>query len=409
MKSLTRGFLKAGLDSVRGAKVRNFWTMLGIIIGVASVITIVGIGEGVKAQISSQIHRYGKNLIIIQPLQFLGSSGQSSTNLLSGLSVGGSLSNKDYQTVALTSGVAASAPLSAVAGTVSTTSGTYADGIVMGTTSDLPGLLNQSIAFGAFLTDQDTHSNVAVLGQHAAEKMFNSDVPLGRTFMFRGQEFIVEGIFNQFDATPLSQSTDFNNAIFIPYEQAESMTKNTAVTFEILAKSTNLSQTANVAGVIKQALSNSHGGEADFSVLQQSQNLVSTNAILDLLTRLIAGVAAISLLVGGIGIMDVMLVSVAERMHEIGIRKAIGATNRQILSQFMIEASVMSLTGGILGIILAFIIDAGIRVSTDLKPLISWQIVVIATGVSLAVGIIFGSVPALKAARKDPIEALRSN
>jgi len=409
MKSLTRGYIKAGLDSVRGAKVRNFWTMFGIIIGVASVITVVGIGEGIKAQISNQIHSFGKDLITIQPLQLHGGSNQGSASLISGLTVGGSLSSKDLQTVVVTHGVAASAPLSAVAGTVRGDSGVYADGLVMGTTSGLPGLLNQSLAYGVFLTDQDVSSNVAVLGQHAAEKMFNEDVPLGRTFHFRGQEFVVHGIFNQFDNTPLSQDADFNNAIFIPYEVSQSLTNNTASTFEILAKPTSLKQTTTVVANIKKALQNSHGGEIDFSVLQQSQNLTSSNAVLDLLTRLIAGVAAISLLVGGIGIMDVMLVSVAERMHEIGIRKAIGATNRQILSQFMIEASVMSFTGGVIGIILAFMIDIGLRLATDLRPQISWQIVLIASGVSLAVGIIFGSLPALKAARKDPIEALRAN
>ena len=142
-------------------------------------------------------------------------------------------------------------------------------------------------------------------------------------------------------------------------------------------------------------------------MLQQSQSVVGTNGVLELLTRLIAGVAAISLLVGGIGIMNVMLVSVAERTHEIGIRKAVGATNRQILSQFMIESSTLSFTGGVIGITLAYLIDLSLRLATNLQPLISWQIVVVASGVSLLVGIIFGSVPALKAARKDPIEALR--
>jgi len=127
-----------------------------------------------------------------------------------------------------------------------------------------------------------------------------------------------------------------------------------------------------------------------------------------LLTRLIAGIAAVSLLVGGIGIMDVMLVSVTERMHEIGIRKALGATNHQILEQFLIESSVLSLTGGLIGIAASLLIDYCLRVFTDLTPAVSWQIVVIATVVSLGMGILFGSIPALKAARKDPIDALRN-
>src|SRR6185437_6322582 len=146
-----------------------------------------------------------------------------------------------------------------------------------------------------------------------------------------------------------------------------------------------------------------------FEVLSGNQNLVASDTILDLLTRLIAGIAAISLLVGGIGIMDVMLVSVTERMHEIGIRKALGATNRQILSQFLIESTVLSLTGGLIGILISLLIDYLLRIFTTLTPEISWQAVVVATVVSFLVGITFGSIPALKAARKDPIDALRND
>jgi putative ABC transport system permease protein len=126
------------------------------------------------------------------------------------------------------------------------------------------------------------------------------------------------------------------------------------------------------------------------------------------LTRLVVGIAGISLLVGGIGIMDVMLVSVTERMHEIGLRKALGASNYQILNQFLIEATVLSLIGGIIGIIAAFIVDLALFSFTSLTPVITWQVVVITTGISVLVGIIFGSMPALKAARKNPIDALRN-
>ena len=410
MKSLTRGHLKTGFDSVRAAKLRNFWTMLGVIIGVASVITVVGVGDGIKAQISGQIHQFGKNLITIQPSQLHAGSGLSvnSVSLLSGLNISGSLSSADVAAVSGTRGVASVAPLSVVGGPVRGDNGVYKSGLVMGTGSALPSLLNQSMAYGVFLTDSDSNTNVAVLGQHAAEQIFNEDVPLGRTFTFRGQQFIVRGIFNQFSAAPLSQEADFNNAIFIPYDVAENLTNNTALTYEILAKPANVTQTTLAAQSIRQSLNKLHGGESDFSVLEQNQNLTSSNDVLGLLTRLISGVAAISLLVGGIGIMNVMLVSVAERMHEIGIRKAVGATNSQILSQFIVEASVLSLSGGLIGIGLAFFVDLVLRVLTNLTPMISWQIVVLATGVSLSIGIIFGTIPALKAAYKDPIDALRS-
>ena len=410
MKTLTRGHFKAGLDSVRSTKLRSFWTMLGVIIGVTSVITVVAIGEGVKQQINGQIHHMGKDLITIRPTQLQTGDGAGHVNssLLSGLSITSPLTSKDVTIVQHAKGVSAAAPLTVVTGTPKGENGSYNDGYVIGTTSDLSGLLNQSVAYGAFLTDDDVGTNSAIVGSHAATALFNEEVPLGRSFTFHGQEFIVKGVFNEFNSTPLSQQADFNNAIFIPYDVAGSLSKGTAPTYEVLAKSRNASETSATAKHLRQALDQAHGGQSNFSILSGEQNVTSSSAVLDLLTRLIAGVAAISLLVGGIGIMNVMLVSVAERTHEIGIRKAVGATNRQILNQFMVESTLLSLTGGVIGILLAYAIDGLLRLFTPIRPAITWEVVVVATGVALAVGIIFGSVPALKAARKDPIEALRA-
>lgn len=406
MRSLTSGHLRAGIDSVRRAKIRSFWTMLGIIIGVTSVITVVAIGEGIKQQISGQIHHLGYNLVTIRPAE-LRAGGGSNGDAVSGLNISGTLGTKDINVVSRTPGVASSAPLTVVGNKVQADH-SYSGGFVIGTTGALPGLLNQSIAYGNFFGDDDSGNNVAVLGQHASEVMFNEDVPLGRSFTFHGQQFTVLGIFNQFESIPLGQQVDFDDAIFIPNEVAESLSNNTAPTYEILARPTVANSTNAVAGKLKKALDKVHGGQSGLSVLSGNQNVTANDGILDLLTRLIAGVAAISLLVGGIGIMNVMLVSVTERMHEIGIRKAVGATNRQIMGQFMIESAVLSLSGGVIGIGLAFLIDLMIRAFTDLQPSISWQIVVLASGVSLLVGVIFGTVPAIKAARKAPIEALRS-
>lgn len=410
MKSLTRGHLKTGLDSMRRAKWRNFWTMLGVIIGVSSVITIVSIGEGVKQQISGQIRHVGSDLITIRPAQLQLGDGLNTNNvsLLSGTPITGSLSAADATSVRALPEVAAATPLTAVAGSVKADSGKYSGGLVIGTTADLPTLLNQSVEFGAFFTDDDDSEQVAVLGSVAAEKMFDEKVPLGRSFTFHNQQFMVRGIMKAFDTTPLSQDANFNNAIFIPNGQAQSITKNTASIYEILAKPKQPNMSDKTIAAISAKLGDLHGGQGDFSVLKQNQSQAASTNILNLLTSLVAGVAAISLIVGGIGIMNVMSVSVVERLHEIGIRKAIGATNRQILGQFMVEATALSLSGGIIGIAVAAAIDGILRLTTDLRPALSWQVILLATGVSLVVGIIFGSFPALKAARKDPIEALRA-
>lgn len=409
MSSLTMGHFKAGLDAVRGAKARNFGMVLGVVIGVASVITIVGIGNGIKQQVAGQIHHLGKDIIAVTPSQPKSSSSNAQgLGTLSGLGLSQPLSLRDINTVKAVKGVGSSAPITITSGTVTSENGKYNDGYVIGTTGDLPSLLNQSLAYGSFFGEEDEGVNVAVIGQRASERMFKSDVPLGHSFTYRGQEFIVRGIFNQFNATALSQNADFNNAIFIPNDIAENLTKNTAPTYQILARADDTDQTDQVASSIRSALDQSHGGQSSFKVLVGNQNVTNSDSILNLLTRLIAGVAAISLIVSGIGIMNVMLVSVSERKHEIGIRKAVGATNRQILSQFMIESSVLTLIGGAIGIALAFFIEIMMRAFTDIKPAITWEIVLLATGVSLLVGVVFGTVPAVKAARKDPIEALRS-
>lgn len=384
--------------------------MLGVIIGVASVITVVAIGEGIKEQVNRQIHSYDKNLITVRPaqLQAATATGNQALNLISGLNVTTPLTAKDVAAVAKAKGVSASAPLAIATGDAKSEQGTYSDGFVIGTSPALPNLINQSLAYGGFLSEDDMGGNYAVLGEHAADRLFDTDVPLGYSFTFRGETFLVRGIFNKFTTTPLSQQADFNNAIFIPYDVAQRLTKNNAPTYAILARPDAAAQSQQTIAAVRSSLTQTHGGSGDFEVLSGNQNLTSSETILDLLTRLIAGAAAISLLVGGIGIMNVMLVSVAERMHEIGIRKAVGATNRQILSQFLIESSLLTLAGGIIGIMVSGLIIVGLRVTTNLQPILDWHIVLIATGVSLIVGIVFGTVPAIKAARKDPIEALRA-
>lgn len=408
MISLSKGHFKAGYDAVRSSKFRSFWTMMGVIIGVASVITVVSIGEGIKRQVGSQLHS-DQNLIIVRPAQLRTSAdtGSPALNSLSGLNISAPLSRKDVATIAKAKGVEASAPLTLANGTVKSDTGVYKDGLVLGTSPDLPSLLNQSIAYGTFFNDED-NANAAVIGQGVADKLFDTDLPLGYRFTFRGEEFIVVGIFNNFNTTPLSQQADFNNAVFIKNDVVEDITRDSAATYAVLARPGNTGQIEQTASAISSVLGSSHGNQADFEVLTGSEDISNSNTILNLVTSLIAGVAAISLFVAGVGIMNVMLVSVAERVHEIGIRKAVGASNRQILNQFLIESSVLTLGGGIIGIVLALIGNAILRVTTNLKPIINWEIVLVACGVSLLVGVIFGTIPAIQAARKNPIDALRA-
>lgn len=413
MTSIYRGNIKMAIGSLKTTKWRSFLTMLGIIIGVVSVVTVVSIGEGIKHQVATQINQLGRDLITVRPGQLVNRSGTGAVdgvNVLFSATDGGTLTAKNYETVAQTPGVGQAVPLSLVHGPVTINGQSY-EPLVLGTTAGMEKILQNPVEFGEFFGDGDAlkdQPNAAVIGHNVATKLFKQRVAVGENFTFLGQTFFVRGVLKQFDTTPLSLSTDFNDTIFIPYDTAQQLTGGNTQLYEILAKPADEDQLGTVANGIEDRLSQSSQGQQRFTVLRQDESLAVTNNILDLLTKMIAGIAAISLLVGGIGIMDVMLVSVAERMHEIGIRKALGASNRQILLQFLTEASVLSLVGGLLGIVISLLINFILRVSTSLTPVLTWQIVVIATGVSLVVGIVFGTAPALKAARKDPIDALRN-
>ncbi|MEO6513643.1 MAG: ABC transporter permease [Candidatus Saccharimonadales bacterium] len=408
MKSVTQGHIKSAVRSIRTNKMRSMLTMLGIIVGVVSVVSIVSIGEGVKHQIRSQIDHMGKDLITVRPGAPSKNNGSiAGVGSLSTITNVGTLSDRDVQTVARTTHVAQSAPLAVVGGQITGADHDAGGATIIATNDSLPAALRAKIAFGANLDSSVKQATTAILGARAAERMFDDGVPLGRSFTIRGEEFNVAGIYDDFETSAFSSDIDFNNAIFIPYDTAQRITDNSAKPYEILVRPAEHTNTDAVIRSLDHNLAATRGGQHDFSVLTHAQSAAATNGILNLMTALIGGVAAISLLVGGIGIMNIMLVSVTERMHEIGIRKAVGATDRQILTQFMLEAAVLSLSGGILGVIISFLLDIMLRLGTTLQPIITWQVVVMALLVSLLVGIIFGSMPALKAARKDPIEALR--
>jgi putative ABC transport system permease protein len=411
MQSLFFINIKMATKSLQSTRWRSLLTMLGVVIGVASVVTIVSIGEGIKHQIITQLNHFGSDLITIRPGNIQTTNTLKSLNSLTVFSVlndASTLSNSDLQTISGIPGVRLAVPLAIVPGAVQINGGQQNNLLVIGTTAELPGVLNQSIGYGAFFgAGGNANAYGAVLGQSISNHLYPGEIPLGHSFSFHGQTFVIDGIFSQFDIAPLSIDANFNNVVFIPYTEAEQISTNSAPLYEILVKPTDPSQTSALVQRIKTQLLAANGGIQNFSVLTQNTNLQAASNILNLLTDLISGIAAISLLVGGIGIMNIMLVAVTERTQEIGIRKALGATNNQIFGQFVTEAVVLSFFGGVVGVIVSLLANAAIRITTTLTPLISWQIMLVALFVSLGVGILFGITPALSAARKDPIESLR--
>lgn len=400
------------IASIRSNRFRSLLTMLGIIIGVVGVITSVSIGEGVKRQVSRETSKLGHDVVSIRPGSVLGrdQSGLiSGINTLSSPSRSGSvLTSGDLEAIQKVPDVNTVVPMSLVAGLPKTETRDFPDGTVIGTTTNLPGMLQQEIEFGGFFSGEDDNKKVAAIGSKVAERLFGEFAPLGETFSLRGEEFIVRGVFENFESSSLSQGIDFNNAIFIPYSTAESIGGGAVHFYEILAKLNDEEKAAVAVAAITEQLKASHGGEEDFTILRANETLASTNAVVQLITTMVLVVAIIAMVVGGIGIMNVMLVSVTERTREIGIRKAVGASDSQIGTQFLIEAAVLSIWGAAIGVALAGILNLFLRIMTDLEPIIVWEVALFATVISILIGVLFGAAPAYKAAKKDPIDALRS-
>ncbi len=405
------GNVKMALAALRASKGRSLLTMFGVIIGIVSVVTTVSLGQGVKQQVVGQINRLGNNLITVRPGKLVTRDQAGNITKIDtarGLGItNGSLPLSDFGLIQKTQGVQFAVPITIVGSGIRVNDQEYDNKTIIGTNQDLPVIIKQKIAYGVFFTADEANQQVVVIGQNLATELFGENAPIGMTMMIHGQEFIVRGVFDRFTTSPLPLGPDFNNGIFVPYQTAEAVTKGNSQLTQVLVRPTNTDATASTIASLNSRLFNAHGQQSDFTILKPDENLAVTGDILNLFTAFVAGIGAISLLVGGIGIVNIMLVAVTERTREIGIRKAVGATNRQILGQFLIEATMLSLVGGIIGIGLSFIIELLIHLFSNMQPVINWQIVLLATGVSLAVGIIFGITPAIKAARKDPIDALR--
>lgn len=398
------------LASIKSSRVRSFLTMLGIIIGVMSVVVTVALGEGVKNQVVKQVNQLGSDIIVVRPGKTIerDASGKiTKFNIIASFGAS-TITEKDVAAVKKISGIEAVAPSSLITASISSPENAdYQGALVIATTSDMTKILNQKIEFGDFFTDDKSKKNEAIIGSTVATNVFNQRDPIGRVMTLRGQEFIVRGVMAPFPTNPLNVGQNYNDAVFIPFETGKKLINGATEIRELNIKVSDTAQADRIAQEINMALLANHGGQQDYTILKQAEFLDATDQVFTILTTLVAAIAGISLLVGGIGIMNIMLVSVSERTKEIGVRKAIGATDKQILGQFLIEAIVLSFTGGVIGVILSAIVTYIIKMTTSLTPSLSLTTILLATGIASAVGVIFGMAPAVKAARKDPIQALR--
>lgn len=400
---------RMALDSIRSSKMRSFLTMLGIIIGVSSVIMTVSLGEGIRRQVVDANQAGNDRLVTVRTGRIAARDNDGNitdVNYLAGLGPA-TLTEHDYESLKKLDQAGVVVPLSTISGIASNFENrTYNDGVIIATSPELPVILNKEVVYGSFFTE-DSGKNAVIIGKRVAEELFNENVPLGKLITIRGQDFVVGGVMDEFKNNPLSAVADLNKAVFIHYPTAKALTNSMPTIYQLLLLPKNDVPAAQLAAAAHERLLANHGQQEDFTVLRGSEIDLVARSTVSIATAFVAGIAAISLLVGGIGIMNIMFVSVTERTREIGVRKSLGATNRQIYSQFMIEATVISIVGGIIGVALAALANLGFHAVTDLSPAMTWQIVVLAVGVSAAVGIVFGTIPAVKAARKDPIESLR--
>ncbi len=408
MTSLAHGNIKMAVSSLRSSKWRSFLTMLGIIIGIVSVVTTISLGEGLKRQMSQQVSELGQDLITVVPGQFPGEQPTSLSNFrLSRATITSTLTEKDIPAITALPNVKAAAPLSFITFNASYEGRQLAGVETIATHPAMGQILGDKVQYGSFFGESDTNKHVAIIGKRVAERLFRENVPMGKIFTLGGEEYIVRGVLAEFNGSPLSLGTDFNNTIIIPFETAKHQIGSVPQIREILVAQNLPSETPQTIAAVSQSLLAAHAGQEDFTVLPQRDTVAVFSEVLDVLTVTVAAIAGISLFVAGIGIMNIMLVSVAERTHEIGVRKAVGANNRQIRGQFLVEAVMLSLVGGIIGITFSMIVVYFIRVLTDLQPVVTWPSIALAGGISLIIGTFFGIVPAAIAARKDPIEALR--
>ncbi|WP_339063059.1 ABC transporter permease [Tepidibacillus marianensis] len=397
--------MKISLRSIRANKLRSFLTMLGIVIGVSAVIAMVSIGQGASSSITSQINGLGSNLLIVSS----GQAKQGSVNFGAGSL--NTLSLNDAEAIAKKESIAAVAPTVNKQSQVVWGDQSYTTSIE-GTTEKYSEVRSTKVQQGRFINQFDVagQSNVAVVGPEVVANLFGSmnTGPIGQTIQIDQIPFTIIGVLTSQGSSGITNNDD---RVIIPITTAMNrLSGQTNIrTIYVSAKFSDMMDQAQFD--IQQALREQHHisplDDDDFQINSQSQILNTAQGITSIMTALLSGIAGISLLVGGIGIMNIMLVSVTERTREIGIRKAIGATKGDIQRQFLIESMTLSLFGGFIGILIGIGGATLISKFTSLTTTVSLSPILYSFLTSMIVGVVFGVYPARKAAQLKPIDALR--
>ena len=407
--------IKISYRNLMAAKFRSFLTILGIIIGVAAVIIIMAIGQSAQALILDQVSGVGSNLIGVLP-------GASSSDGPPAAAMGVIITTLTYDDfLALTDGrnvLEVSVGAGYVMGTQTASwNGTDLTSSFVGTTADYPEVEDTSVAAGRFFThDEETNmSRVAVVGANLVQDLFGGNNPLGKTMKLKDQNFTVIGVLAKRGSAGFGVSSQ-DDSIYIPVLTAQKLILGTNYLGFVRLKAKDPSLISEAKADITTTLRERHhisdSSNDDFSVRDQASAMDTIRKVTDVLRYFLLAIGTISLVVGGVGIMNIMLIAVTQRIREVGLRKAVGAKNSDVQTQFLIESVFISLLGGVIGIVIgvavSFLVSVVAQALSYSWPfLISWQSIVVATLVSMAIGIVFGLYPARKASKISPMEALR--
>ncbi|MFT3969052.1 MAG: ABC transporter permease [Micropruina sp.] len=402
--------VRTAVAALNARRMRSLLTMLGILIGIAAVMLTVGLGQGAQERITSQINALGSNMIIVSPTQ-----GTSSGGFRGGGSAVSTLTTADAAMLAdpaVAPDIAAVAPVSTTSGSLQSASTTWTSTVV-GTVPDWQTVRAREVSSGRFFSADELNAAqpVAVIGSTTAEELFSAGSPIGQSVSVNGQSFTVIGVL---DSEGSSLSSNEDDTVLVPlttFAARLSTTGNANSVSSIYLSGRDADSLSAAYQQVQTALLASHqltADSADFSVSTQASLVETATSVTGVLTLLLGGIAGISLLVGGIGVMNIMLVSVSERVREIGLRKALGATPGVIRQQFLVEAGILGTLGGLLGV------GIGVLGAVVLTPVLSISVAIsapatlLALVVSLGIGLAAGVYPATRAAKLAPIDALRS-
>lgn len=395
------------IRSLRSNRMRTLLTTLGVAIGVASITAILSMSGGIMHVISRQVASLDGNIILVRPgSPSFNEHMNFATPINQQMFSTSTLTEQDAETIAKIQGVKEVAPLMTITGTLKTKDTTLHDKIIVASSPELATIAKLAIRDGQFI-DSVTNPNTTVIGLQVARNLFGTEQAIGQSFTVRGQLFTVIGVLKRMNDPINFNSIDFDNAVIVNMEAGRSLHNGKSQIQQINIRADTTAAVPGVVQTIETQLKTSRDGDQDFSLVSGEEVARPTNQLFIAVAGVMTAIATISLVVGGVGIMNIMLVSVAERTREIGLRKAIGASNRNILEQFLIESLVVSVAGGVVGYLAGYAVAFGVSRFLTFAPVFTWEIAVIALGISVAIGVLFGLYPAIRAARKDPIESLR--